>query len=452
MESPELQKVIRLDSIPLEKASFTEEGYLIDFPIVTSVGIFEYKNEDGSTRRELRLPEHVFEEESLASYEGKPIIITHDAGRIDKDNVEENSIGTILSKGIPDGDNVRAKIVIHNTDAMREANLKELSLGYGLTLVNKPGVWNGQPYDAIQTNIRVNHLALVLRARAGDQARLNIDSRENNDEGGTNQMEENKSTHAVDPSVVEAFKARRAERLAAKQQDSENQPAAVGNPETSDNPVFDTPPAEGTTEKDSEGVTAEEQTAMVKERRDRRDSCGDPANLDEAMEQIAQQDEDIDTLLALLESLCAQKQDEDDTVPPDSGAECGEGESSDGQCDPLNADSIDAVVKERVNLIMMAKELNLDGAENKSNLEIRKMAIHALNPELRLDGQSDRYIKVAYDFAVAQKRKRKDTNYQRQQMMNKDSREIGKAISSAGSNASDARANMIARRNKGGNK
>lgn len=448
---PELQRVIRLDSIPLEKASFTEEGYLIDFPIVTSVGIFEYKNEDGSTRRELRLPEHVFEEESLASYEGKPIIITHDAGRIDKGNVEENIVGTILSKGIRDGDHVRVRIVIHNTEAMQEANLKELSLGYDLTLIREPGVWNGQPYDVIQTKIRVNHLALVRKARAGDQARLNIDSRENNDEGGNLIMENNKTAPAL-PSAVEAFKARRAERLASKQ-DAENQPAAVGNPETSDNPVFATPPAAEATEKDGEGVTAEEQTALVKDRRDRRDSCGDPANLDEAMEQIAQQDEDIDTLLALLESLCAQKHDEDDTGTENTAE--GEGttaDSSDDQSASLNADSIDAIVKERVNLMMMAKELNLDGVENKSNREIQKMAVKVMNPELRLDGQSDRYIKVAYDFAVAEKRRRKDTNYQRQQMMNRDSAEIGKALTSAGSNAQDARAKMIARQNKGGNK
>ena len=55
METPTLKRVRRLDSIQLDKTYFTEEGYLIDHPIVTSVGIFEYTNPDGSTRRELRL-------------------------------------------------------------------------------------------------------------------------------------------------------------------------------------------------------------------------------------------------------------------------------------------------------------------------------------------------------------------------------------------------------------
>ena len=178
MNTPKLKTVYRLDSVPLSATYWTREGYLKDEPIVTSVGIFEYLNDDGSKRRELRLPENVFDPASLASYEGKPVIITHDAGEVDKNNVQREIIGTILSPGIRDGDDVRAKIVIHNTDAMKRSGLKELSLGYSLDLDETPGVWNGQPYDAIQKNIRINHLALVQSARAGEQARLNIDSRD----------------------------------------------------------------------------------------------------------------------------------------------------------------------------------------------------------------------------------------------------------------------------------
>ena len=88
-------KVQRFDRLPLDATYFTDEGYLVDHPIVTSVGIFVYHNPDGSERRELRLPEEVFAEKSLASYKGKPIIVTHDAGYVDTDNVKEESIGTI---------------------------------------------------------------------------------------------------------------------------------------------------------------------------------------------------------------------------------------------------------------------------------------------------------------------------------------------------------------------
>ena len=178
-DTPKLKRVVRFDNIAVDETYYTKEGFLIDHPIVTTVGIFEYMNPDGSTRRELRLPEEVFNPDSLASYEGKPIIITHNAGEITKENVEEKIIGTILSKAYQDGDNVRAKIVIHDTDKMKQSGLRELSLGYGLTLDETPGEWNGHPYDAIQRDIKINHLALVSAARAGEQARLNIDGKEN---------------------------------------------------------------------------------------------------------------------------------------------------------------------------------------------------------------------------------------------------------------------------------
>lgn len=54
-EIPKLQRVTRLDSIKVDETYYTSEGFLIDHPIVTTVGIFEYMNPDGSIRRELRL-------------------------------------------------------------------------------------------------------------------------------------------------------------------------------------------------------------------------------------------------------------------------------------------------------------------------------------------------------------------------------------------------------------
>ena len=118
-EIPKLQRVTRLDSIKVDETYYTSEGFLIDHPIVTTVGIFEYMNPDGSIRRELRLPEEVFAPESLASYKGKPIIVTHRAGRVTTDNVEKDTRGTILSEASKDGENVRLEIEIHNTDALK---------------------------------------------------------------------------------------------------------------------------------------------------------------------------------------------------------------------------------------------------------------------------------------------------------------------------------------------
>ena len=48
-----------------------------------------------------------------------------------------------------------------------EAGKKELSCGYRCTYDWTPGVWNGQSYDAVQRNIRGNHIALVKNGRMG---------------------------------------------------------------------------------------------------------------------------------------------------------------------------------------------------------------------------------------------------------------------------------------------
>ena len=71
--------VIRLDVS--DPTYTTDEGYLIDHPIVTRIGIFEYHDSrTGKVRKEFRPPEEVFYPVSLESYVGKPVIITHDDG------------------------------------------------------------------------------------------------------------------------------------------------------------------------------------------------------------------------------------------------------------------------------------------------------------------------------------------------------------------------------------
>lgn len=60
----------------------------------------------------------------------------------------------------------------------------ELSPGYRCMYEHTPGVWNGQHYDAVQRNIRGNHLALVAEGRTGhdvavlDRMTFTIDTKE----------------------------------------------------------------------------------------------------------------------------------------------------------------------------------------------------------------------------------------------------------------------------------
>lgn len=394
----------RFDSIPLSDTYFTPEGYLIDNPILTRVGIFEYHNPDGTIRRELRLPEEVFAAESLASYKGKPVILTHEAGLVDVDNVQQEHIGTILSEGIQDGDNVRAQIVIHDAESL-DYGLRELSLGYTQTPDETPGVWNGQPYDAIQRNIQINHLALVEKARAGEQARLNIDG----EEQGGNQMSKARKDGLTPEEIarlVEEYKQRQAQRM----QNS--------NPTTDEG----TNPEEQTTDEDEADPVKE-----VKDRRDRRDASGDCETMDEASGVIAQQDEDIQKLLDFIAQLQA-KIDFDEASAEEEVKTDGEGENAEAnadegehQEDPLNMDSIDAYVNQKIELIRLGDKLNLDGIESMKPMDAKKAIIKKVHPNIRLDGKDTAYINAMFDIAKESVGKRKDVDYQRQQMFRGDS-------------------------------
>lgn len=449
-----LTKVRRLDCIQLDandRTYFTKEGYLVDHPILTSVGIFEYINPDGSIRRELRLPEYVFDEKSLETYRGKPIIITHEAGAIDKNNVDKEQIGTILSNGYPDGDDIRAEIIIHNTDAMRDSGLNELSLGYTLELIEKPGEWKGQKYDAIQTNIVINHLALVASARAGEQARLNIDGSEEPElKGGKSKMAKTakKDGGPMSPEelqkAVEAYRARKAGRKGEQGKTTEEPETTLDGDETGEEEPTTEQVTDGDGDCPEEGTTPEGIVKMVKDRRDRRDEEDDPKDVNGAMGIIAQQDEDIDMLLACLEKFFAEEKEE--------GNQDGEGcegeenkDSSDDKSQSLNADSADDIIRQRLSICRIGDKLRLDGLENKSILEGKKAIIKKVFPTMRLDGKSRAYIDASYDLAVGEVNKRKGVDYQRQQMMGGQTRQ-GRADSNSNvSMAVSARQRMIER-------
>lgn len=397
----------RFDSIPLSDTYFTPEGYLIDNPILTRVGIFEYHNPDGTIRRELRLPEEVFAAESLASYKGKPVILTHEAGLVDVDNVQQEHIGTILSEGIQDGDNVRAQIVIHDAESL-DYGLRELSLGYTQTPEETPGIWNGQRYDAIQRDIRINHLALVQKARAGEQARLNIDGEE---KGGKQMAKVRKDglTPEEIARLVEEYKQRQAQRT---------EEAKAANP---------TADEDNNQEEQTADEGEKDPVQEVKDRRDRRDASGDCETMDEASGVIAQQDEDIQKLLDFIAQLQA-KIDFDEASAEEEVKTDGEGENAEAnadegehQEDPLNMDSIDAYVNQKIELIRLGDKLNLDGIETMKPMDAKKAIIKKVHPNIRLDGKDTAYINAMFDIAKESVGKRKDVDYQRQQMFRSDS-------------------------------
>jgi len=174
-------KRLDINAVKFGKAEKRPNGFL-HVPIrATRTGVFKYVMSDGSIRRELRLPEEVFKEESMATLSNVSITDDHPKGMVNAKNAKRLSIGFTGDTPIKDKNFLAIKGVITDEKAIQEIDEKgsqEVSCGYTAELEETSGVWEGETYDAIQRNIEYNHLALVDQGRAGPEARLILDSQD----------------------------------------------------------------------------------------------------------------------------------------------------------------------------------------------------------------------------------------------------------------------------------
>lgn len=170
---------IRFDQGSLRKPERTAQGFLRVDALVARVGVLEYRNRDGSTRRELRLPEDVFRADSLAAFEGVSVTDGHPTVLVDANNARALEAGTVTGAARRDGDWVIAPMVVKDPRliAKIEAGKTGVSVGYTIREDHTPGVHPVYgPYDLIQRNIGPNHIASAVEIpRAGDGARIRMD-------------------------------------------------------------------------------------------------------------------------------------------------------------------------------------------------------------------------------------------------------------------------------------
>lgn len=159
----------------LAKPETTQEGYWKLDGKVARTGVQIYRNADGSERRELRLPEDV--KASLPGFNLKPLTNNHPPQLVRPDNAQQYVAGAVGEAEYADGW-VRAPVTLWTKDAIDavKAGRAQLSVGYTCKLVDEAGTWQGEKYDSRQTDIVVNHVALVDAARAGPEARLRLDA------------------------------------------------------------------------------------------------------------------------------------------------------------------------------------------------------------------------------------------------------------------------------------
>ena len=191
---------VRYDSASV-KARFDENGFLVDTPVVARVGVQSYFLPDGSERREFRPASEVFKPDSLASYQGKPITLGHVF--VNVDNAKQVVVGSVSGSASRQDSNVVVPLTVYDKESIEKAKsgvAGELSVGYSTVDVETPGWGSNETgeykldgeydsqddipadwvrFDALQTNIIVNHVAMVYKGRAG-VAKLNMDSQQEN--------------------------------------------------------------------------------------------------------------------------------------------------------------------------------------------------------------------------------------------------------------------------------
>ncbi len=163
---------------PLSKPVRLPNGFVRAEGYLTRAGIFVYRDAKGNTVRELRPPEEVMHPDALASFALVPVTNEHPPEALTADNAKQYSVGSVSESVAPEGDKVRATLMITDADAIAalDAGRSELSCGYTADVVIEPGTWQGQRYDAKQTNIRGNHVALVDAGRAGPTCSIRMDA------------------------------------------------------------------------------------------------------------------------------------------------------------------------------------------------------------------------------------------------------------------------------------
>ncbi len=174
---------LRYDFASLSRTEVTPEGFVRARATFARDGILEYCKADGSVVKELRLPEINSSEEVLSTYANRPVTIEHPPTLLNTQNARDYTVGMTDSSVSYNSGLVSGAITLFDSEAIRLARSgekTEISAGYQCDIDPTPGTWNGERYDAKQMNVRVNHVCLTSKGRAGENVRLHLDSIDSN--------------------------------------------------------------------------------------------------------------------------------------------------------------------------------------------------------------------------------------------------------------------------------
>lgn len=160
----------------LDAVEVTPEGFHVYDALYSRADIVqEYDDGRGGVIREYRPEIEVFDQESLDSFELRPLTDRHPSSNLDAKTARMHARGAITAgRKHADGLHVAGRVAVWDAELIgkfearrRAGKPMQFSVGYELDLDPTPGVLpDGRRFDAIQRRIRANHLAAVEAGRA----------------------------------------------------------------------------------------------------------------------------------------------------------------------------------------------------------------------------------------------------------------------------------------------
>lgn len=164
------------DSVTIGQTKRTDDGYLTAVARAVRTGVQLYRGSEVGRPgldvvRVMRPADEVFSVDSLRSFSHTPVTMNHPTEPVTADNWSQLAVGEVSTAATKDGEWIALPLILKDAAAIRavESGKRELSAGYTCELEFVDGQAD---YDAVQRNIKINHLAVVDKARAGSGARI----------------------------------------------------------------------------------------------------------------------------------------------------------------------------------------------------------------------------------------------------------------------------------------
>lgn len=172
--------MLATDSVALGDVRVSDGGYLEAVARTARTGIQVYRGVDVlrpdlATVNVYRDAAEVFSKRSLESFSKLPLTVDHPPQGVSAGNWKQVAVGTTGDEVLRDGEMLKIGLKVMDAAAIQAIRdgKRELSVGYSTELVWEDGkAPDGTPYQARQTSIVANHIAIVDAGRAGPSCRI----------------------------------------------------------------------------------------------------------------------------------------------------------------------------------------------------------------------------------------------------------------------------------------